>query len=80
MALWLSQARAEARNLPPSLLFPWERGFLGVVFGTRLPLEPFGYHGVEVPVRMEPALARAPPPVANTLAADKHRRRGLRPS
>ena len=57
MAQWLSQARAESDALPSSLLFPWEQGFLGVVFGTRLPLEPFGYRGLPVPLRVEPTLA-----------------------
>ena len=60
MAQWLSQARAETGTIPPSLQFPWERGFLGVVFGYRLPLEPFGYIGLEVPLRVEPVLAEPP--------------------
>ena len=56
MAQWLSQSRAEVQQLPDALLYPWERGFLGVVFGTRLPLEPFGYRAMAVPMRVEPAL------------------------
>ena len=56
MTSWLSQSRAMAPPVPEALLYPWERGFLGVVFGHRLPLEPYGYRGLEVPVRVEPAL------------------------
>ena len=70
MAQWLSQSRAEVQQLPDALLYPWERGFLGVVFGTRLPLEPFGYRAMAVPMRVEPALpAPASTPEAPPLLA-----------
>ena len=40
---------------PEALLFQGERGFLGVVLGARLPLEPLGYRAAEVPARVESA-------------------------
>ena len=48
-------AAFEAQNIPEWMLMPWERGFLGVVFGTR-PL-------IELPLFQEggPAELRAPP-------------------
>ena len=67
MAQWLSVAQGEASSLPPALQYPWERGFLGVVFGYRDPIELWGMRGAQVPVRVEPALAR-PAPIAPTTA------------
>ena len=69
---WLSFARGEAVSPPDSLLFPWERGFLGVVFGHRDPITLWGSRGVDVPVRVEPALQQPeqPAPTAEPTAVD----------